>query len=108
MDFLSVCQLLSFATAVLWVRFRCSREAIAALVCVVFANAFLTGFEMRMGTESVTWQHVFARQVDGDTMTTLFFAGVMYASIIAMFAVFIGLQVGKIVVAGSGLGEGRK
>lgn len=105
MDFLSVCQLLSIVIAAIWVRFRCSREAIAVLVCVVFANAFLTGFAMRMETEYVTWQQVFHHQVDADTMSTLLFGGLMYASIIGMFAVFIGLQIGKFVIAVSDRGE---
>ncbi|HIH2744953.1 TPA: hypothetical protein ACYLN4_000619 [Burkholderia lata] len=101
MDILSACQLLSIMMAVIWVRLRCSNQAIAALVGVAFANAFLTGFEMQMGTEYVTWQQIFSRQVDADTLSTLLFGGLMYAAVIAMFVVFVGLQINKVLIATS-------
>lgn len=101
MDALSLCQLLSVLIAVIFVWRRYSRESILMLGCVVFVNAILTGFVMRMNTEGVTWHQVFTRQVDGDTMATLFMSGLMNAAIIAMFVVFVGLQVGKFLSATS-------
>lgn len=101
MDILSVCQLLSIVIAVIWVRLRYSNQALAALVCVAFANTFLTGVDIRMGTESVTWQQIFSRQVDADTISALLFGGLMYAAVVSVFVAFVGLQVGNVLVAES-------